>query len=216
MSPLRSNEMKKNVFLLMKALVLRRLQLLGNHAVSDAAVEAALMEASRGTSLARATGVSLFGDAVVETENVLCPRADSEVLVELAAQRCNRAARVCDLGTGSAALLIWLLQLRPDLCGVGIDLCPNAVATAKRNVRRNGVNAEILHLDWNLQPIPFHQPFDMALWNPPYVRTEDCASISDPLMALDGGLDGLNCYRKVPWHYVKQGCLFVFKSWVSV
>lgn len=191
-----------------------RLQLLG-HAMPDAhVVDDMLARVASGESLSRVTGIAFFGDAVLETDGVLCPRADSEVLVVEAVARAKKRARVCDLGTGSGALLIWLLQQRPDVVGVGVDQSSKAIEIATKNLKRNGVRGELFHLDWNSKPIPF-DPFDLIMWNPPYVCTRDCSGIADPVSALDGGIDGLDCYRNAPWHFLKSGKIELFDEFCS-
>lgn len=196
----------------MRALIRARFAQLGVPAPSDSAIENIAVRVAGGESLSRATGVAFFGDTVCETENVLCPRADSECLVEAALQHTAKMQSpwVCDLGAGSGALLIWYLQCRPDAKGLGMDVCPKAVAVAKRNAFRNGVGerARFLLRDWHDSlPDECASSFDVALWNPPYVPTQLCKGVADPLLALDGGADGLDCYKTPPLHLLRPGGL---------
>ncbi len=133
----------------------------------------------------------------------LSPRPDSETLVEAAlsllADR-RRAWRLLDLGTGSGALLLALLSELPAASGVGVDLAPQAVATAAENARRLGLagRARFAVDDWAAQETG---PFDLVISNPPYIESAAVATLEpevrrfDPPLALDGGADGLAAYR---------------------
>ncbi len=143
--------------------------------------------------------------------DVLIPRGDSEVLVEvaLAAVRKDGAAArpdaltVLDCGTGSGALLLAVLAQLPAAHGVGIDRSLGALAVAAANAARLGLTARtrLLHADWEA---PGWQdsvggPFDLILANPPYV--EDAAELApsvrahEPAGALFAGGEGLDAYR---------------------
>jgi methylase of polypeptide subunit release factors len=153
----------------------------------------------RGLSLSRATGIAYFGDAVLRCDGVLSPRADSEVVVEAAVAHA-RGDSVVDLGCGSGALLVSFLQQRRSVKrALAVDLCEHACAVTSENLQRNGVEAEVRRQSWTDEA---HRSFDVALWNPPYVKTRDCHG-DDPLAALDGGEDGLRWFRNPPWHWVK-------------
>jgi release factor glutamine methyltransferase len=135
----------------------------------------------------------------------LVPRPDSETVVKAAlAQVADRAAplRLLDLGTGSGCLLVALLHELPNAFGVGLDRSVGALATARRNAARNGVEgrAGFLCSDW---AAPLAGSFDLVVSNPPYI--ESCKVVAldsevrehDPLLALDGGPDGLDGFRTV-------------------
>ena len=136
---------------------------------------------------------------------VLDPRPDSEVAVE-AALSCvaDRAApvRVLDLGTGSGCLLLALLHALPAGWGVGVDIDPRAIAVARDNAGRLGLEARAAFLcgDW---ATALTGGFDLVVANPPYVRRAELSglepevAIHDPPIALDGGADGLAAYRRL-------------------
>ena len=199
----------------MRARVRNRLRLLLNHGKepSESAVEHAYaLVASEQTSLAAATGLALFLDAEIECpQSVLTPRADSECLV-LAALEHSRTLSiesVVDLGVGSGALLIGYLMASPlHVRGYGFDLSTEAVAVTERNLIRNGLRgrAQIEVGNWNDLSRMQH---DVVLWNPPYVESQLVRDVADPQLALDGGLDGLECYRRPPWHHCRPGGLLV-------
>ena len=136
----------------------------------------------------------------------LDPRPDSETVVAaaLAATDAARHRRILDLGCGSGALLLACLAERQDATGTGVDIAGEAVAAAARNADRNGLSARARFLqgdfaDQTVAP----GPYDLILCNPPYIPADDIAGLApevarfDPLLALDGGDDGLACWRAV-------------------
>lgn len=143
-----------------------------------------------------------FGLAFAVTPNVLIPRGDSEVLVEVALAARPDARRVLDCGTGSGALLLAVLSELPEATGLGIDRSPAALAVASGNAASLGLadHAEFLTADWTMpgwaEPLSV---FDLILANPPYV--EDTAKLMpsvhahEPHGALFAGPEGLDDYR---------------------
>jgi len=113
----------------------------------------------------------------------------------------TRALRIADLGTGSGALLIALLTELPNAAGIGTDVSREAVAAARDNAGRLGVTArtEFTVCDFGAGLTGI---FDLVVSNPPYVASADIDALSpevrhDPRRALDGGADGLDCYRAI-------------------
>jgi release factor glutamine methyltransferase len=143
--------------------------------------------------------------AFLLSPETLEPRPDSEALVEAAlATVGDRAAplRLLDLGTGTGCLLLALLLELPRAVGVGIDRASGAAATARRNAAALGLasRARFVVGDW---AAPLAGPFDLIVANPPYIPSAEIASLApevtrcDPPAALDGGADGLDCYRAI-------------------
>ena len=133
----------------------------------------------------------------------LVPRGDSETLIEAAvAARLDRGRvrRVLDLGTGTGCLLLAALVEFPEAWGVGIDLEPDAVALARRNARRNGLEGRACFA-MGCWADAVAGGFDLVLSNPPYVAGGEIAGLMadvrehEPRLALDGGMDGLEGYR---------------------
>jgi release factor glutamine methyltransferase len=135
----------------------------------------------------------------------LVPRPHTETVVEAAlAEASDRAAplRLLDLGTGSGCLAVALLLELPKAWGVAVDRSAGALATARRNARRNGVGerAAFVAADW---ASPLTGSFDLAVSNPPYIATAELKRLPeevrrhDPRAALDGGPDGLAAYRAI-------------------
>lgn len=135
---------------------------------------------------------------------VLDPRPETELLVERALDdfHARRAARFCDLCTGSGAIGIAVLKSLPDSRCTAVDISRDALALAARNGERHGVSARLrcLQADY-LAGVA--EIFDFIVANPPYVATNDLTSLGDevrmhdPALALDGGKDGLSAYRKI-------------------
>lgn len=137
--------------------------------------------------------------------DVLDPRADTETVVALALETVpDRAAplRLLDLGTGSGCILLALLHELPDATGLGIDLSAAAIAVAAGNARALGLGARarFVESDWASAA---SGRFDLVLSNPPYIRSGDIAGLApevarhEPRLALDGGPDGLDAYRRI-------------------
>ena len=134
------------------------------------------------------------------SEDVLTPRQDTEILVEEALKRVHPGARILDLCTGSGCILISLLKLGPDLEGTGSDLSEKALEIAAENAEMNKVEVSFVQSDLFAR-IP--GTFDMIVSNPPYIVSSVIGSLMEevrdhePLMALDGGADGLDFYRRI-------------------
>ena len=135
----------------------------------------------------------------------LDPRPDSETLVEAVladpVARDRRAAlRLLDFGTGSGCLLLALLAELPNSTGIGVDRSLDALDIARANAAAAGLagRAAFRQGDWGAG---LTGGFDVIVSNPPYIPAAEIAALEpevrcfDPLLALDGGVDGLDCYR---------------------
>lgn len=132
------------------------------------------------------------------------PRPDSETIVEAAlaqfAGRREEQLKLLDLGTGTGCLLIALLSELPRARGVGIDLSHEACRTAAANAALNGVDDRATFRQGNWTE-GLAGRFDLIVSNPPYIPSAEIATLSvevrehDPVLALDGGADGLGPYR---------------------
>jgi release factor glutamine methyltransferase len=139
------------------------------------------------------------------TPDVLTPRPDSETLVEAVLGTLpDRQARlrVLDLGVGSGCLLLSLLHELPQAGGVGVDRSARALVVARQNARSLGMGGrtEFRAGDWGEG---IEEVFDVVVSNPPYVPSDDIETLDpevsehEPWLALDGGSDGLDCYRRL-------------------
>jgi release factor glutamine methyltransferase len=144
-----------------------------------------------------------YGIMLKITPEVLIPRPETELLVELALERAAPGVRVLDLGTGSGAIAVALACERPDLAIVGADVSEAALAVACRNVREQGTAVELVRSDWFEALAPGR--FDLIVSNPPYVAEKDAHLDQgdvrfEPRLALLGGELGLDCIRKIAAH----------------
>lgn len=132
------------------------------------------------------------------------PRPDSETIVEAAlaqlASRREEDLALLDLGTGTGCLLIALLCELKQAHGLGVDLSEEACRTAAGNAALNGVDGRATFRQGNWTE-GLDGRFDLIVSNPPYIPTPEIATLSvevrehDPVLALDGGADGLGPYR---------------------
>ena len=140
------------------------------------------------------------------SRDVLIPRADTEVLAERAiakAQGAGEGGRVLDLCAGSGCIGLAVAANAPNCRVVLADLSEGALRLCKQNVRRNGLNARVTCISANALEAPSSMlwDFDVIACNPPYIPTGDIEGLDvsvkdyEPLMALDGGVDGLDFYR---------------------
>ncbi|MBR2935439.1 MAG: peptide chain release factor N(5)-glutamine methyltransferase [Oscillospiraceae bacterium] len=140
------------------------------------------------------------------SRDVLIPRADTEVLAARAiekAQAAGEGGRVLDLCAGSGCVGLAIAANAPNCRVVLADLSEGALRLCKQNVRRNGLNARVTCISANALEAPSSMlwDFDVITCNPPYIPTGDIEGLDisvkeyEPLMALDGGVDGLDFYR---------------------
>ena len=136
-------------------------------------------------------------------ESVLIPRYDTENIVDRIVKDCkeNKCLSVLDLCTGSGCIAVSLKK-----CGFekvyAADISNKALAVAKHNAKLN--NADIIFLQSDLyENFPKEIRFDIIVSNPPYISTDEIAKIEkqvrdfEPKLALDGGRDGLDFYKKI-------------------
>lgn len=131
----------------------------------------------------------------------LVPRPESETAVAAALARVGAPpGRVLDLGTGSGCLLLALLSEWRSAFGVGVDVRADALAVAAANSRALGLarRTAFVAADWAAAAAA--GAFDVVVCNPPYVESGAVAGLApeiayEPRHALDGGADGLACYR---------------------
>lgn len=136
----------------------------------------------------------------IVTPDVLIPRQDTETLVEEVMRFLHDGMRILDVCTGSGCILLSLLKYSNDCIGTGCDLSEKAVLVAEENARALGISAEFVQSDL-FENITGR--YEMIVSNPPYIASEEIPALMeevrehDPLMALDGGKDGLYFYREI-------------------
>ena len=163
-----------------------------------------------GETLAYVLGQAWFYDlAFFVNENVLVPRADTEVLIEaVRAHATKDSKQVLDLCTGSGCVAVTLAKFGFSV--VASDISEEALKVARRNAGRH--SAEVRFVKSNVfQRIKGR--FDVIVSNPPYIPThdigqEDPAILQEPRLALDGGVDGLEYYRVI----AREGREFLLKG----
>ncbi len=158
-----------------------------------------------GQPIAYLTGVREFWSLpFAVTPDVLIPRPETELLVEIALAwiRTLSAPDLLDLGTGSGAIPISIAKERPDAHLTAVDLCPKALAVAQKNAVQLGTpKIRFLIGNW-LNAIPEAAQFDLIVSNPPYIADEDTHLYSgdlryEPRSALTSGPDGLDAIRTI-------------------
>lgn len=142
------------------------------------------------------------------TPAVLVPRPDTETLVEAAIEAVTTRGlhleklRLLDIGTGTGAVLLALLKELPHATGAGTDISAEALGVARGNAERHHLDTRCAFIQGDIAG-DAAGPFDFILSNPPYIATAEIASLPpevcdyDPREALDGGADGLDCYRAI-------------------
>lgn len=153
---------------------------------------------------------------------VLIPRADTEVLVEESLKRATGSCAILDVGTGSGAIAIALAHELPTASVTAVDISPDALAVALKNASANGVEERVVFRQADLGALP-GGPYDLIVANPPYIPAAEMPGLMpevrdfEPHLALNGGGDGLDCYRRLlpaaaaclksgGWLLVEVGC----------
>jgi len=154
------------------------------------------------------------------SSHVLIPEQDTENLVEEVMRELCDGDRILDLCTGSGCILLSLLHYSNGTTGVGTDLSEGAVSAARENAERLGLADRS---DWRtgdlFEAVKPEERFDIIVSNPPYIQSDIIGELApevrvhEPRMALDGGDDGLDFYRRIiPGaidHLVTGGMLFL-------
>lgn len=138
-------------------------------------------------------------------ENVLIPRPDTEVLVEEVLKVANNRKNpvILDLCTGSGAIAISLAKYLENVKIYATDISEKALKVAQKNAKDNEVSNKIEFIQSDLfSNIDTNIKFDIIVSNPPYIRTEVIKTLNkdvqnEPIIALDGGEDGLEFYREI-------------------
>ena len=142
------------------------------------------------------------------TPATLVPRPETELLVESLIKvarglKADGDVKILDIGTGSGAIIVSLLDYLPNAKGVGVDISVDALIVAEENSRRIGVRERAGFMQSDLfSRIPADKKFDIIVSNPPYIPAADIAGLAkdvqkEPRGALDGGADGLDFYRRI-------------------
>ena len=146
-------------------------------------------------------GVQCFcGLEFIVSSDVLCPRLDTEVLIEEALKHIRPGSSILDMCTGSGCIVLTLLHFAKNCTGTAADLSEKALAIARQNAKKLEKECTFIHSDLfeNIDG-----KYDVIISNPPYIATKEIEAlepevrIHEPMMALDGKEDGLFFYRKI-------------------
>lgn len=148
-------------------------------------------------------------------KEVLIPRPDTEILVEevLEIAQKRKAKKILDLCTGSGAIAIALAKYGKEFQITATDISQKALEIAKKNAKRNEVEKQITFYCSDLLETVPKEKYDIIVSNPPYIKREVIRTLEkevqeEPSIALDGGWDGLDFYRKIvksAYEYLKYG-----------
>ena len=139
------------------------------------------------------------------TPDVLIPRPDTEVLAQGVIEnlyKFNRKIKIADLGTGSGAICVSILKFAENVTAAAVDISKKALDIAHFNAEKFNVDDKITFYEGNLFEPLAGQTFEVIVSNPPYVSTADFKNLqpeieNEPEIALEGGADGLDFYRKI-------------------
>ena len=148
-------------------------------------------------------------------ENVLIPRPDTEVLVEevMKIAKKIKAKKILDLCTGSGAIAVSLAKYLENTQLTALDISGKALDIAIANAKNNHVQDKITFVESNLFENLGQEKYDIIVSNPPYIRRKEIEALDkevrkEPRLALDGGEDGLEFYRRIideGYAYLKYG-----------
>jgi release factor glutamine methyltransferase len=160
-----------------------------------------------GEAVGRIIGeVEFYGLRFKLCKNTLEPRSDTETLIDAVLAdfhgQTNEIVRILDIGTGTGAIIISLLHTMSSSTGVASDISENTLETARHNAAAHDVEDRLnfVNTSWSTG---INGDFEVIVSNPPYIRSDIIATLAgevkdhDPLIALDGGFDGLDAYRKI-------------------
>jgi len=175
-------------------------------AEQEARLEDYLERRSRREPVSHILGRKGFWKIMLQvTPDVLTPRPDTECVVDAVLKATGEHERlsILDLGVGSGAILLAILAERPNARGLGVDVSEDALAVARDNAAHLGLagRCALLRGDWadGLSDASF----DIVTANPPYIASEVIETLEpevrvhEPRLALDGGADGLDAYRRL-------------------
>ena len=139
----------------------------------------------------------------IVNKDTLIPRPETELMInKIVKMYENKRINILDIGTGSGCIIISLLSELENSTGIGVDISSKAILVAKKNKERYNINNRLRFLQKSFNDI-YNYKFDLILSNPPYVdkrflnRLEDDVRKYEPIIALDGGKDGLDVVEKV-------------------
>lgn len=151
-----------------------------------------------------------FGLRMFCGKGCLIPRPETEMLAEIAIKKLPRKGKLLDLCTGSGCISVAVLNNRPDVTAVAVDISPAALEYAKKNAAYHNISPE--RLKFVCADIYEYTPDflpDVIVSNPPYIKSGDIETLSrevlhEPSIALDGGHDGLDFYKLIAKYFANK------------
>ena len=138
------------------------------------------------------------------TKDVLIPRPDTEILVEevIKIAKKIKAKNILDMCTGSGAIAVSLAKYLDNVEITAVDISTKTLNVAKTNAKNNEVENKITFIESNLFENIVNEKYDIIVSNPPYIKKDVIKTLNkevqkEPKIALDGGYDGLDFYRKI-------------------
>ena len=138
------------------------------------------------------------------TKDVLIPRPDTEIIIEqtLKLTKNKSGLKILDIGVGSGCILLSILKERKNFYGSGIDICKKTLEICKINVKKLNLADRIKLFKSDVDNFNYGK-YDLIVSNPPYIKKFDLKYLEkdvygyEPILALDGGIDGLLGIKKV-------------------
>lgn len=163
-----------------------------------------------------------FEDQFLVNHNVLDPRPDSEVLIESVLKffpESNSNLKILEMGVGSGCLILTILKKFPNSMALAVDVNEKSLEVAKINAKNLQLEKRVTFINSDWFKRVEEKDFDLIISNPPYIQTKEIDSLQEevkffePRIALDGGEDGLDCYRIIAQDVAKflknRGYLFL-------
>ena len=166
---------------------------------------------SLGTPVSYLTGKKNFWNNEFQiNKNVLIPRPDTELIIQEALKltKNKNKLRVLDIGTGSGCLILTILKEKKNFSGIGIDISEKCLNLAKINRDNFALGNRVKFLKSDIDNFNYGK-YDLIVSNPPYIKKIDLKYLErdvinfEPLIALNGGIDGLSEIRKVIYRSFK-------------
>ncbi len=172
--------------------------------IDDSQIRNILKRRLAGEPLSRIAGErEFYGRSFALGADTLDPRPDTETLIDAALKAHTTPPKtILDLGTGSGCILLTLLAQWPEARGVGVDLAGGALDIARANAQCHNLSDRTTFVQSNWwESLEDSVKFDLIVSNPPYIPNQDIANLDievknhDPILALDGGNDGMDAYK---------------------
>ena len=154
---------------------------------------------------------NFFGYDIYVDENVLIPRLDTEILVDCICRHIEEkydkkdSIRILEIGVGSGAVIVVILKRLEEYSNIiidGIDISKGAIEVAKKNIEKYNLEDKVNIYMKDILNEEIEEKYDIIYSNPPYLTSDEMGEISDdvrkePSLALYGGVDGLEYYRRI-------------------